>query len=662
MGKKSIKKLPKNGFKKGYVPWNAGKKMEFDKVSSPLPISRPTKEEFENRVSLLSDGVMAIFNVDGSTVGSKILRPKVNSMNIVDTYLQPSVQDPDLNTYKLFNQNALQVMINTEIKNHMSYKQGCKGNLQFDTSAQIKWGLAWSERFKCDICDFKSQYHKLYEEVKSNKRGRKAAKINIGAQIGLMHTPISNKSFGEILNAANVISPCKSSMQKCSNKVSKEVEQINRDNMKSIRAKLVLENKRLGLKNEKLVRVETDARYNNPIFSSGTTPFQAGTQVTQVMCENMTKSKKIISLFTGNKLCSVAARLRGRGLKVTCPNHTGICTANIAEDAPIGNESEYSSKCASEVSDHLKISHITTDGDSRSFLGVKKVHGPNVESLRDVRHLSLSLKKAIMNCTFSTSLFQGQNKMNQKSRFAMDIKARCIAELNKSFSVHNGNLDIIKAHMPEVIKTIVMCYKGYCGYNCRVNSYVCGGVPTNQWQRNYIANGNTCRITCDDEEKIINCIKILLGPKSLDLVRYLTSTQKSEAFNRSLSRCNPKNVTFSRNFPGRAHTAVHMRNNRFANSVLLFTEKLGAGITKGSSVAKQLKRKYLNEVYASKCKLLQSYKLKRANSRNRKFEMHARINYPHPIFYQKGIADPTYDQRPKNTFATVDHSYTKKLE
>jgi hypothetical protein len=43
--------------------------------------------------------------------------------------------------------------------------------------------------------------------------------------------------------------------------------------------------------------------------------------------------------------------------------------------------------------------------------------------------------------TFSTSLFSGINKLN---RFALDIKARCVAELNQSFQVHNGVLYKIK--------------------------------------------------------------------------------------------------------------------------------------------------------------------------------------------------------------------------
>jgi hypothetical protein len=49
--------------------------------------------------------------------------------------------------------------------------------------------------------------------------------------------------------------------------------------MKEIRETIVEENEMCGFENPNLVNVESDVRYNNPIYSSGVTPFQAGTQV-----------------------------------------------------------------------------------------------------------------------------------------------------------------------------------------------------------------------------------------------------------------------------------------------------------------------------------------------------------------------------------------------
>ena len=92
----------------------------------------------------------------------------------------------------------------------------------------------------------------------------------------------------------------------------------NKNHINSFRANLKAENPN---PNPNLVNVESDARYNN----SGVTPFQAGTQVVQTMCENNTKNKKIVSVFLGNKLCNVASRLRNKGIVVKCPHHETGC-------------------------------------------------------------------------------------------------------------------------------------------------------------------------------------------------------------------------------------------------------------------------------------------------------------------------------------------------
>jgi hypothetical protein len=74
---------------------------------------------------------------------------------------------------------------------------------------------------------------------------------------------------------------------------------------------------------------------------------------------------------------------------VKCPNHNGHCTANLAEDAVIVNETEYSRPCTTELHDTLKIANITTDGDSKFFNGVNNAQGKGATQLRDIRHLPL---------------------------------------------------------------------------------------------------------------------------------------------------------------------------------------------------------------------------------------------------------------------------------
>ena len=224
-------------------------------------------------------------------------------------------------------------------------------------------------------------------------------------------------------------------------------------------------------------------------------------------------------------------------------------------------------------------------------------------------------------------MFVGKNKSNMKSRFAIDLKARCVAELYQAFKAHKGQLFEVKKHMPNVIKTIVKCYNGFCGIYCQINSYVCAGLTSNHWHKEFIPGNTSLKMTPDDEMSVEKCIGVLLGSKRLELVRYLTSAQRCEAFNRTLERCNPKNVTHSRNFPGQTHTAIHLRNHRFGNSTLLRTKALGTALTPGSSVIKHLKQEPYLEVYRSKRKLLKESKQIRSMTRQRKYELHAAVCY-----------------------------------
>ncbi len=109
----------------------------------------------------------------------------------------------------------------------MKSNPNCDGFLRFDVKNQKQWGLSYRERLVCSDCGFISKYYRMYDVVESNKRGPKAAKINVAAQVGLMTSPISNKNFREILMASNITPPSASGMQKNANKVARMVETIN---------------------------------------------------------------------------------------------------------------------------------------------------------------------------------------------------------------------------------------------------------------------------------------------------------------------------------------------------------------------------------------------------------------------------------------------------
>jgi len=70
------------------------------------------------------------------------------------------------------------------------------------------------------------------------------------------------------------------SSKQCANKVSAVFQSINENSMKQIRGDLVKEHAKIRQIDPHMFNVEGNSCYNNPIFNSMATPFQAGTVVT----------------------------------------------------------------------------------------------------------------------------------------------------------------------------------------------------------------------------------------------------------------------------------------------------------------------------------------------------------------------------------------------
>ena len=613
---------------------------------------RLTKQTFDSRVTY-EDSCLTLYDVDHTQNTNGVLRPNPDSPTLLDEMfdLDDSTTDvhPDLLVHKLYRPLDLQKMFNTEIRKHTVENPTCSGDLNIDAENSRKWGLGWSERLRCSKCAYVSNYYKLYEEMESNSRGRRAAAINFGLQCGLMSYSLSNNGMQFILLSAKIIPPSITAMQKQSNKVGKYVEDLNKSNMKEIREHLITENEICGNKNPKLTQIEGDCRYNNGLYNASTTPFQAGTQVTAIVAENNTTDKKIVGMFTGNKLCTKATQLRNNGLKVQCPNHEGHCTANLSEDESIGNEEKWTETVVREIQDTLNVSHFTGDGDSKSHKGVDKAQTNTgaVSHMRDTRHLAKSLKNHVYKAKFSANMFKGSNKSNLKNRFALSVRARCVAELKAAHKKYKSDMSKIKVKMPMTIQAIIFCFKGYCGHYCQKHSFVCHG--NNHRSRNYLPPNYKVRMTSSDESLLHECILTFLGAESLELTKYLTNTQKSEAANKAFQTSNPKNITWVRNFPARVHHKVHSLNNGHVGSLLLKLQGAGISLPQGrkSSLLKQL-RSVDRHNQAFKSKYVAKRRIQRAKSRQRKYDLHAAVHY------ESGMCNPL----PQNLKSLSDHTYS----
>ena len=158
-----------------------------------------------------------------------------------------------------------------------------------------------------------------------------------------------------------------------------------------------------------------------------------------------------------------------------------------------------------------------------------------------------------------------------------------------------------------------------------------------------------------------------LGSASLDSTRFHTNTQKSEAANRVYSLRNPKNITFSRNFPGRIHSAVHQINNGASQSLCVQLNQVGCPITPGSKVAEQLKFKEKRQSYIKDYKKSEIARKCRRTLRYNKYNLYDSKRKDKPDYQrqlldsQVTLSDTVVSNVNTRCQHLTDHNYTKFL-
>ncbi|WAR17493.1 LOW QUALITY PROTEIN: hypothetical protein MAR_032087, partial [Mya arenaria] len=232
------------------------------------------------------------------------------------------------------------------------------------------------------------------------------------------------------------------------------IETLNEIDMGKIRQSVDSFNYIIGQEIPQMINVETDSCNNNPIFKTDSMPLQSGTIVTTIMFENNTKNKKILGSF-GTK---------GRQFSVQITRGTALQISNRTKRLVVKESGFY-----------VKIANFTCAGDSRSYAGVCKGRKHKIGHLKDLRHLGNSLRREMNKAPFTKGMLSGCSKVNLRSRFGLSVKSRCLAELKSANKKPNGNITALKKIMPKVTETIVLCFKGYCGKQCRQFNYVCNG-------------------------------------------------------------------------------------------------------------------------------------------------------------------------------------------
>ena len=539
--RRSYKFLINVGFKKGCVPYNKGQSSSCTQDSISLPgYVRATKKQYQQ---VNRDSSERAREQEANAQPPMLLRPTTTSDSQLDAAQTPRQQDPDLQTYRLLHLQKTAHLWNEAIHEHRKYSRYCKGKLMWDMAGEVQWGLGWKERLKCLRCDYVSERHKLYDEVPSDRPGPKAATCNYGAQVGMAHTSVSNTGLAKILLAANTPAPSLSSMQAAANKVGSILENTNNKSMDNIRQELYTVNKLRGLPGDTPIDIETDCRYNNPVYSGvGKTPFQPATQCTQLVVENSTSRKQVVAVTNKSKLCQTCAKYG--------PAYQHNCKANLATDATIGDERRWAAECLKDLKrDGITVHHVTTDADSKSFAAAQDVHkAEKSESLPpkqqiDTRHVTSSQRRHVKLTRFSTTMFPRRTAEHRKSdqnRFSIDIPARCHAEHAAALEKSGGDTEEAAKLLKHAKSAIAQCYTGDHS-QCEKHSLVCAAKPHNNWVLHSGVLPADFRIkpTQGDRLLLMKLINYRLGPHILSKMKHLLNTQKTESVNRAVNHTVP---------------------------------------------------------------------------------------------------------------------------
>ena len=105
------------------------------------------------------------------------------------------------------------------------------------------------------------------------------------------------------------------------------------------------------------------------------------------------------------------------------------------------------------------------------------------------------------------------------------------------------------------------CYQGDHSICCRLSQLSAGRIKNN-WFYESIYLPNNFKMTLNDVEKqeLQHCIEFRIGTGIIRQLENLFTTQKCEAANHPISASVPKNVTYSRNYCARVHSAVKRVN------------------------------------------------------------------------------------------------------
>jgi hypothetical protein len=467
--------------------------------------------------------------------------------------------------------------MNEVIRGHQKFPAHCR-NPDMVLHKERKIGLGSDLKFACQHCEFVSRACRTYKPCVGKSQG---AAINMLLASALQDTSIGVEKANILLTSMDIAPPARSRLQHLVNAATINTVTLNDSDMANKRQLVIRENRARGASDPKQIDLSLDARYNANRLVSSYKPGQGASQAYAVAIENNTSFKYIVGLAIENKLCWTGAYLRNKGYEdIKCPGEHLGCTANIEYMQPHSERRMAYSIAQQMHKEDLMIRTLTTDGDTKSFLGAQDFYNEleaawNVTRQADPNHLGSSQIRRARKANWSVGMFPGKSTRPERQQataaFAKDIKSRC-AKIISSLRVR-GDGDLLKELkcLPDVCASTIECYAGNCSY-CPHQSIVCSGVGgVGDWwfHSEFLPTHDihSLKMTTNDKVLLRTILEVRLSESAVISVSSNTNTQKCEAFNRGALSSLPKEVNHSKNFAGRLASKTLQLNNSLQSAI-----------------------------------------------------------------------------------------------
>ena len=629
--------FPKGKATRYFGPWP--EKKEYN--NEPKPIKRHEKQFLSDVAVKTPAHDLSIPAANGEDGDAMILRAVSNTQteDVIDpcNNRQTGTGEYEMERgYMLIEKSLMLDGINEFIKVHDG--QPCD-NLDLDMIKLQPWGLYTSVVFYCKTCTFANpKRDKLYDEVNTNKPGRKAAEGNLrlvallqDLGIGPTEIQLALAAIGLHVNITN--------LQKSAVKVSEITESLARKDMAHWLQYATEIYKARGVANEDQMSAEFDVLYHAMNRSNSHCPGQAASAATALCVETVTPKKKIVEFEHSVRVCTRGSNLRVNNIATVCGHASSkahhSCTATIPPGQII-REYDMAFKIAQRLKSQGKaVTHLVSDSDAKGRDGFVDVNQtdptlPVTTWYKDPSHTSRNMRKKISLHSVAGKLFGKRKdgsqwsypeKLECRKALALDVPKRVSLTLSNMRIFFKGDFVKMSSKVEAIAEYMVKCYGGdhtHCSSSRLAKLTGCSGPSKGRcwFSRSHVLKAQgvcSLDLSSQNQKFLLSVIGMKLSKESLGYFARGETSSKCEVSNRAMNKSLPKNRNFWRTGIGRISSAILRINNGFLKSTTMKFEEMGVPLPDDSQAGIVFRKYERKRVMTRSSQKTKSYQERRHN-------------------------------------------------